>query len=204
MDWNTFIQNIVILRGLISTIFSMVIYKVIDAYLNNLHIPKDWETFKQCYEFKLEKIIGSNLEEISRNLEEIIDHTKENQNNENDEESFNLIEAHKIFFLGIIDSIRFRTFKRELKLLYVDLISLKNQINSLLAILFLFCIICASVSLLNMLITNIMITIIICICFEIVKLYLKYREVISEISNKIDIIDENYNNVLPFGEKYGN
>ncbi|MBQ2832586.1 hypothetical protein [Methanobrevibacter sp.] len=204
MDWNTIVQNIDLWRGLISTIFSAGIYKIIDAYLNNLHIPNDWDTFKKSYESKLEKIIGANLEEISKNLEEIIDHTKENQGNDDDEESFNLIEAHKIFFLGIIDSIRFRTFEREIKLFYMDLVSLKNKITSLFAVLFVFCIICVSVSFFNSLITYVLIIIIVYLCFELVKVYLKFRKVVSEISNKIEIIDENYNNVLSFGEKYGN
>ena len=160
------------------------------------------ESFKNIYKPKLEKIIGNNLEEISKNLEEIIDHTEENHDID-DKESFNLIEAHKIFFLGIIDSIRFKNFERTNKQLYVDLLLLKNRIKSLCAILFI-CVICFSVSFFNILITYLMITIIIYLCFEIVKLCLKYRKIVSEISNKIEIIEENYNKILPFGEKYGN
>lgn len=204
MDWGTIVQNIDFLRGIISTIFSLGIFNVIDTYLNNLHIPPDWESFKNSYESKLEKIIGNNLEEISKNLEEIIDHTEENHDIEDDEESFNLIEAHEIFFLGIMDSLRFNIFKKEIKRLYVDLVSLKNNINSLCAILFVFCVICVSVSFFNILIMYVMIIIIIYLSFEIVKLFLKFRKVVSEISNKIEIIDENYNKVLSFGEKYGN
>lgn len=203
MDWNTFVQNIDFFRGALSTVFSAVIYKIININLNNLNIPKDWKEFEDRYGFKLEKIIGNTLEEISKDLEEIITHTLES-NNCSDEDSFKLIDEHNSFFKGTINSIRFSNFELEIKELYSELTTMRKYITNLCAILFLCCIICISVVFFDKSIIFLILIIITLLCFEIIKSYLKFRGIVSKINDKILIIDENYRNIRSFGEKYGN
>lgn len=177
-------------KDLISLIFSGILWKLIDNNLNNLNIPKDFKSFKEGYEKDLDKILRNRLKNSSQVLDDIIENSVISSLDE--EHIYQVLELHSSFFIHFDEYRLFFNFKSEIKEYYSIMTDLNKKIKNLfiglliLSICLFFALLFLEYDLLN----YILISLFICIVFEIIRSWYDYKSYVTKIDNKIDIITE--------------
>lgn len=177
-------------KDLISLIFSGILWKLIDNNLNNLNIPKDFKSFKEGYEKDLDKILKNRLKNSSQVLDDIIENSVISSLDE--EHIYQVLELHSSFFIHFDEYRSFFNFKSEIKEYYSIMTDLNKKIKNLFIGLLILstCLFFALLLLEYDLLNYILISLFICIVFEIIRSWYDYKSYVTKIDNKIDIITE--------------
>ena len=175
-------------KEIISLIFTGIIWALLENNLNNLNIPKDFETFKKGYEKEIDKILKNRLKNSSQVLDDIIENSVISSLDE--KHIYKVFELHSSFFIYFDEYRTFFNFKSEIKEYYSIMNNLHKKIKNLFISLFVILIILFFVLYLfnNNLLVYILISLFICIIFEIIRSWYDYKNYVSKIDEKIIII----------------
>lgn len=175
-------------KDLISLIFSGILWKLIDNNLNNLNIPEDFKSFKEEYKKDLDKILKNRLKNSSQVLDDIIENSVISSLDE--KHIYQVLELHSSFFIHFDEYRTFFNFKTEIKEYYSSMNELDKKIKNLFIGLFaISVVIFVMLILFNYdLLIYILISLFICIVFEIIHSWYDYKSYVSKIDNKINII----------------
>lgn len=182
------LNNFSFFKEIISLIFTGIIWVLLENNLNNLNIPKDFETFKKGYEKDIDKILKNRLKNSSQVLDDIIENSVISSLDE--KHIYQVFELHSSFFIHFDEYRTFFNFKSEIKEYYIIMNNLRKKIKNLFISLFIILIILFFVLyLFNYdLLVCILISLFICIIFEIIRSWYDYKNYVSKIDDKINII----------------
>jgi len=178
---------------------------LIENNLNNLNIPKDFKSFKEEYEKDIDKILKNRLKNSSQKLDDIIENSVIPSSDADEKEIYHILELHSSFFIHFDEYRIFFNIKSEIKEHYLIMNNTHKKINNLFIILFMLSIVSFILLLFNQnLLSYIVISVLIYITFEIIRLWYDYNSYVSKIDNKINIITETSKKIPNFGEDIEN